>query len=346
MYEILEDEKNQSKRRNYRIYKDPEKVYDEYFCHGIEGRDELLEGIIFFSHIREKREHCENKLEDLVNRSTDIYLQFYRFVDLNDRDKVPNYYHLEKERDLKVNIKMQIRNKIEQLRMSNDDYMFISNQERRENPQRYDEDERKRDERIRRKKEEEQVKINSEMKNKEVTRIYAVRIEKEIEKRVERRRNEIYNDDKRGNVYREEKENVYREIYSRIYEEERKKYFNEKKITIKDNEIIYSARERLRYAHFPEDANPDNMRQFVIRHWTENVYDILTYLNDLEKIDKTEYYRIWLHTRIERLKNRGYIDDGVKKEIGALKEIESKVVNLQQKRKKNKEEIGQDDEQR
>ena len=51
MYEILENGKTKdSERKNYRIYKNPEKVYDEYFCHGIEGRDELLEGIIYFSH--------------------------------------------------------------------------------------------------------------------------------------------------------------------------------------------------------------------------------------------------------------------------------------------------------
>ena len=114
MYEILEDGKNKSKQRNYRIYKNPEKVYDEYFCHGIEGRDELLEGIIFFSHNSEiariqktnynKAIRNKSELERTIERAIDIYLQFYRFVDLNDIDKVPHYYHLENERDLKNNI--------------------------------------------------------------------------------------------------------------------------------------------------------------------------------------------------------------------------------------------------
>ena len=160
MYEILENGKNKSKQRNYRIYKDPEKVYDEYFCHGIEGRDELLEGIIFFSHNSEiarikktnynKVIRNKSELERTIERAIDIYLQFYRFVDLNDIDKVPHYYHLENERDLKNNIEMQIRNKLKQLENSNDDYMFISNQERSQNPQRYDEDGNQRDNRIRR----------------------------------------------------------------------------------------------------------------------------------------------------------------------------------------------------
>ena len=340
MYEILEDGKNKSKQRNYRIYKNPEKVYDEYFCHGIEGRDELLEGIIFFSYNSEiariqktnynKAIRNKSELERTIERAIDIYLQFYRFVDLNDRDKVPHYYHLENERDLKNNIEMQIRNKLKQLENSNDDYMFISNQERSQNPQRYDEDGNQRDNRIRRIKEEEQVRRNTEMKNKEVTRIYSETIKKEIGRRVERKLN---------GVYKEEEDNLYKEIYNKIYEEEKKRYFDEKKITMKDDKIIYSARERLRYAHFPEGANPDNVQPYIIRHWTENVYDILSYLNNLEKSDKIEYYRIWLHTRIERLKNRGYIDDSVRKEIEALEEQKEKVERLQARKRERREKI-------
>lgn len=338
MYKILENGKTKdAERRNYRIYKNPEKVYDEYFCHGIEGRDELLEGIIFFSHNSEiariqktnynKTIRDKSELERTIERAIDIYLQFYRFVDLNDRDKVPHYYHLENERDLRNNIETQIRNKIQQLQQQNDDYMFISNQERSQNPQRYDEDGSQRDNRIRRIKEEEQVRKNAEIKNKKVTRINSETIEKEIGRRVERKSN---------GGYEEEKENLYKEIYNKIYEEERKRYFDEKKITIKDDKIIYSARERLRYAHFPEGANPDNIQPYIVRHWTENVYDILSYLNNLEKEDKMKYYRIWLHTRIERLKNRGYIDDNVRKEIQELEEQVEKVKTLQKRREERK----------
>lgn len=351
MYEILEDEKNQSKKRNYRIYKNPEKVYDEYFCHGIEGRDELLEGIIFFSHNSEiariQKTNCnkvirnKSELERTIERATDIYLQFYRFVDLNDRDKVPHYYHLENERKLRKNIEMQIMNKIQQLQQQNDDYMFISNQERSQNPQRYDEDGKQRDNRIRRMKEEELVRKNIEMKNKEVTRLYSIKIEEETQRRVEKRKKEFYNGEtcdygKRERIYSEERENVYREVKFRIQETEREKYFNQKKITMKDNEIRYSVRERLRYAHFPEGANPDNIQPYIIRHWTENVYDILSYLNNLEKLDKMKYYRIWLHTRIERLKNRGYIDDTVREEIELLTKQGEKVKTLQKRKEERK----------
>lgn len=314
MYEILEDGKNKSKQRNYRIYKNPEKVYDEYFCHGIEGRDELLEGIIFFSHNSEiariqktnynKAIRNKSELERTIERATDIYLQFYRFVDLNDRDKVPHYYHLENERDLKNNIEMQIRNKLKQLENSNDDYMFISNQERSQNPQRYDEDGRQRDNRIRRIKEERAVneKINKAIKDKEKLR-----------------KRELNKDEK-----------------NEIYDKTREEYFNTKKIRIEGNHVFYSARERLRYAHFPEGANPDNIQLYIIRHWTENVYDILSYLNNLEKSDKMKYYRIWLHTRIERLKNRGYIDDTVREEIELLTKQGEKVKTLQKRKEERK----------
>ena len=320
MYEILEDGKNKSKQRNYRIYKDPEKVYDEYFCHGIEGRDELLEGIIFFSHNSEiariqktnynKVIRNKSELERTVERATDIYLQFYRFVDLNDRDKVPHYYHLENERDLKNNIEMQIRNKLKQLENSNDDYMFISNQERSQNPQRYDEDGNQRDNRIRRIKEERAV-------NDKINR--AIKDEEKLRKR------ELSDYEK-----------------SQIAINIRNEYLDTKKIKIEENRILYSERERLRYAHFPEDANPDNVQPYIIRHWTENVYDILSYLNNLEKLDKMKYYRIWIHTRIARLKNRGHIDDTVREEIELLTEQCEKIKELQKRqeeRKKKMEEI-------
>lgn len=317
MYEILEDGKNKSKQRNYRIYKNPEKVYDEYFCHGIEGRDELLEGIIFFSHNSEiariqktkynKAIRNKSELERTIERAIEIYLQFYRFVDLNDRDKVPHYYHLENERELRKSIEMQIRNKLKQLENSNDDYMFISNQERSQNPQRYDEDGRQRDNRIRRIKEERAVneKINKAIKDKETLR-----------------KRELDKDEK-----------------NEIYDKTREEYFNTKKIKIEGNRVFYSAREKSRYAHFPEGANPDNVQPYIIRHWTENVYDILNYLNNLEKLDKIKYYRIWIHTRIERLKNRGYIDDSVRKEIEALEEQKEKVKELQTRKRERKEKI-------
>lgn len=314
MYKIFDDKKTQSEKRNYRIYKNPEIVYDEYFCHGIEGRDELLEGIIFFSHNSEiariqktnynKVIRNKSELERTVERATDIYLQFYRFVDLNDRDKVPNYYYLENERELRKNIEMQIRNKIQQLQQQNDDYMFISNQDRSQNPQRYDEDGKQRDNRIRRMKEEGAVNniINISIRDEETLRKRAL------------------------NDY--EKSQIAINI--------RDKYFNTKKIKIEDNRILYSAREKLRYAHFPEGSNPDNVQSYIIRHWTENVYDILSYLNELEKSDKTKYYRIWLHTRIARLKNRGHIDDAVRDEIELLTRQGEKVKELQKRKAERK----------
>lgn len=357
MYEILEDEKNQSKKRNYRIYKNPEKVYDEYFCHGIEGRDELLEGIIFFSHNSEiariqktkynKAIRNKSELERTIERAIEIYLQFYRFVDLNDRDKVPHYYHLENERELRKNIEMQIRNKLIKLENSNDDYMFISNQERSQNPQRYDEDGEKWYERLKRTKEEKEVERLAQKENK----LYQKKLESSfsvgydnIVAILENLEIDPENREQLKGLIDEQLKDIIKKQTGdgRIKRQVGEKYFNTKKIRIEDNRILYSAREKLRYAHFPEGSNPDNVQPYIIRHWTENVYDILSYLNNLEKSDKMKYYRIWLHTRIARLKNRGHIDDAVREEIELLTKQGEKVKTLQKRkeeRKKKMEEI-------
>lgn len=358
MYEILENGKTKdAERKNYRIYKNPEKVYDEYFCHGIEGRDELLEGIIYFSHNSEitriqkknynKVIRNKSELERTIERATDIYLQFYRFVDLNDRDKVPHYYHLENERDLRNNIETQIRNKIQQLQQQNDDYMFISNQDRSQNPQRYDEDGEKWNERVKRTKEEKEVERLAKKENK----LYQEKLESSfsvgydnIVAILENLEIDSENRDQLKELIDEQLKDIIKKQVGdgRIKRQVGEKYFNTKKIKIEDNSILYSAREKLRYTHFPEGANPDNIQPYVLRHWTENVYDILSYLNNLEKSDKMKYYRIWLHTRIARLKNRGHIDDAVRGEIELLTKQVEKVKTLQKKRedrKKKMEEI-------
>lgn len=287
--------------RNYKICLEPKKVYDEYFHHGIWGKDEALEGIIYFTNQDEKGINDENdSLEELVKNSKAILTQFYRFIDLNDEDRISNFYRVEQEREIDEKLEEKIRRKIEQLQETKDDYMFISNRDRT--------DYRKSDEEIRKIKEQKAVEDMVNNKVKELIR-YGENIEDN-----ERRK---------------------------IHEEERKKYFKETKLKVKENGIFYSTREKFRYAHFPEYSLEDDLQPYIIRHWTENIYDILKYLQTLEQNDKIEYYRLWLDTRIQRLKNRMEFQEEEKKkeieqEIQALEDTEKKIEKIQEKRKEYK----------
>lgn len=291
----LEDKKF----RNYEICIEPKKVYDQYFHHGIWGKDEALEGIIFFAWQNE--ENAYEELDELVKKSKAILTQFYRFIDLNDEDKISNFYRVEQKRRIDEILEERIRRKIHQLQETKDDYMFISNHDRALY--------KKSDEEIRKIKEKKAV---EGIVRTEIGRLtmFGENIE-DIEKR-------------------------------KIHEEESKKYFEATKLKIRGNEILYSIRERFRYAHFPEYSLEDDPQPYIIRHWTENVYDILKYLQTLEQNDKVEYYRVWLSTRIQRLKNRIEFQTEEKKkeieqEIKALEEAEKKMESIQEKRKTHEE---------
>ena len=284
--------------RNHRIYLEPKKVYDEYFHHGIWGKDEALEGIIYFTNQDDKETNSEkDKLEELVKNAKSILTQFYRFIDLNDEDRVSNFYEVEKRKGIDKKLEEKIRRKIEQLQETKDDYIFISNRDRANY--------RKSDEEIRHIKEQKAVEKIVENKIKELTS-YGQNV----------------GDDERR----------------KIHEEESKRYFGETKLKIRENSISYSIRERFRYAHFPEYSLEDDLQPYIIRHWTENIYDILKYLQTLEQNDKVEYYRLWLDTRIQRLKNRMEFQTEekkkeIEKEIQALEETEKKIEAIQEKRK-------------
>ena len=284
--------------RNYRICLEPKKVYDEYFHYGIWGKDEALEGIIYFANEKGKDTNSENdKLEALVQNAKSILTQYYRFIDLNDEDRVSDFYKVEQDRKIDKKLEEKVRRKIEQLQETKDDYMFISNRDRANY--------RKSDEEIRHIKE-----------------------QKAVDRIVNNKTKELIN---YGQTVGDEERR-------KIYEEESKRYFGENKLKIKENRISYSIRVRFRYAHFPEYSLEDDLQPYIIRHWTENIYDILKYLQTLEQNDKVEYYRLWLDTRIQRLKNRmGFQTEEKKKEIEqeiqALEETEKKIGAIQEKRK-------------
>ena len=299
--ETLEVKELKKPIRNYRIYLQPEQVYDDYFHHGIWGKDEALEGIIFFANQEERSKQNESTLEELVKNTKSMMKQFYRFIDLNDEDKISNFYNIEEEEEIPKQIEQKIRKKIQQLQQTKDDYIFISNRDRGKY--------RKNDEEIKHIKE-----------------------QRTIEKIVENRIKELKNAG----------QNIGDNERVKIHEEERKKYLETQKLTIKNGILVYSSRERARYAHFPEYSLEDDMQPYIIRHWTENVYDILKYLQTLEQNDKIEYYKIWLNTRIQRLKNRIEFQSEekkkeIKQEIQALEETEKKIEAIQEKRKGHEE---------
>lgn len=55
-----------------------------------------------------------------------------------------------------------------------------------------------------------------------------------------------------------------------------------------------------RYIHFPEYSIKEYPKDYIIRNWTEEVYDILKFLEKSEQYDPKGYYDIWLRTRIKR----------------------------------------------
>lgn len=322
--DLKNEEIKENRKRNYKIFLEPQKVYDSFFHHGILGKDELLEGIIYFSYekgifndvineyikvmkLREqgvleaniKSETGEEILEKVIKKAQEIYLQFYRFVDLNDEDKIPDFYKIEKDRNVKGELEKRIRDKVKQLQEEKDDYVLILNKDRQDG------------------------KSDREIKQ--------IKERNEIERTVNNKIKTLISYGRDVNSAEREK----------MYEEESKKYFGENKLKVRKDGISYSTRERSRYAHFPEYSLEDDIQPYVIRHWTEDVYDILNYLQKLEKKDKVEYYKVWLDTRIQRLKNRIEYQSVEKKkelqqEIELLVEARQKVEEIRKKENKGK----------
>lgn len=72
-------------------------------------------------------------------------------------------------------------------------------------------------------------------------------------------------------------------------------------IQIEDYNIKISKYWVRNYMHYPEYSIPE-AQGFIMRNWTEEVYEILSYLEKAEQADSKGYYDLWLRTRIERFK--------------------------------------------
>ena len=104
-------------------------------------------------------------------------------------------------------------------------------------------------------------------------------------------------------------------------------------IKIEDNKISISKNWIMKYIHYPEYSVKENMQDYIIRNWTEEVFDILRYLEDIEKSNSKGYYDIWLKTRIKRLENKDRNKNN--EEIGKLKLIVDKLKTIKNIQKKD-----------
>lgn len=281
------------------MYKLDKGAYRRYFFYGDGNPVETLEGIMFFTwqDMGTTKDMTEEEIKDkFVTSVNSLYQQYYRFVELNSKSKIYNFYTQGNEEELK----QRICNKIEELR--NTDEIVTE--------------------------EEIQRKIGEEAKRRE--KIY--------------REHEWEWDNGRKEYWRKGTEKIAKEIRETL--EKRRT----KKLIIRNQEISYSIIQRYKYAHYPEGSmtkeehkskqqyveynrnawlqekekiqnHENNQSQYVshiLRHWTEDVYDILKFLRETEQKDKKAYIDLWLRTRKNRAKNNT---------IEGIEEVEVRRIN-------------------
>ena len=273
---------------SYQFSKDK---YKQYFFSGIRNKEEALEGIIYFTYLDDVSERNrelqsktqgeksltgEEELQYLIKRSAQIYKQYYRFIELNDRTNVYNFYKKEDEEY----IQKQIKEKIENLLQTREN---ISENEINKN--------------IEKKIKE----LKMFYKGKEVPEPQIKKIERETRERAERT----------------------------------------KVLEVRENGLSYSLRQRFRFAHIPEGALGPHQTH-IQYHWTEELYDILIFLEQAEQKDKKGYIDLWLRTRLSRATNCKEEDriQGIEeKEIRRIKHACERLRNIriEEAKKKGKE---------
>lgn len=275
-------------RMSYQLDKNK---YKQYFFYGIDNKEEAIEGIIYFTYFEdvfeknlelqaktngEKLLTGKEELEHLIERSTQIYKQFYRFIELNEK---PNIYNFYKATDEEI-IRRKIEEKVEYL------------QQTRENISEYE---------INKNIEENIKKLKTFYAGKEVPELQIKKVKKET---------------------REELEKT-------------------KILTVKENGLSYSLKQRIRFAHIPEGGLGSHQKE-IQYHWTEELYNILRFLEEAEQKDKKGYIDLWLRTRLSRATNCKEEDriQGIEeKEIRRIKHACERLRNIriEEAKKKGKE---------
>ncbi len=289
-------------------------AFRRYFFYGDENPEGTLEGIMFFTYRNMETEPKGNEqdiIKKFIQEVKPLYRQYYRFVELNNRCNIYNYKKEESDKELE----QKISQKIEQLRNIEE---IVTEEE------------------IQAKiwmKTKQRNAILAMCKGKEDEHkkwivFLGEKIREPYPKEIKEKQEEWK--DKRRQEWQEETLNIER----RIREELEKR--RTKRLMIGKDQLRYSYQECHKYAHIPEGGitkeQHKSMQQYVeydkkawgkdengktyhaedvkneyihnsLRHWTEDVYDILKILVQIEETDGKAYTDLWLRTRQNRAEN-------------------------------------------
>lgn len=307
-------------------------AFRRYFFYGDQNPEKTLEGIMFFTY-QNRKDTSKGKQEEVIKQFMQeikpLYRQYYRFIELNNKPNIYNYKREEKEEELET----RIYQKIEQLR--NEDEIETGEIQERLN-WRY---------RI----------LENDNTNWPLL----------FNNAKEKFRDDW--DDKKKESWINEKKQEWR-AKTLNYEKSLRER-GTKKLIIGENELKYSELQRSKYAHFPEGSmtreehnyrqeyveynrkewgkdtrkemhvNSDTENKYipnVLRHWTEDIYDILKVLTEIEENNPRAYTDLWLRTRQNRAKN-GTINGIDEEEIARINHACEKIRKIRLEEEKQEE---------
>lgn len=319
-------------------------AFKRYFFYGDENPEKTLEGIMFFvwQNIEgERKGNQDEVIKQFVQEIKPLYRQYYRFIELNNRCNVYNYRKEENEEELEA----RIYEKIEELRNTNE---IVTEEEIQGETW---------------KKTNWRYKI---LQRNDVDWSVLRKVDIIIGK-IEPYNDKWSNEEKAKwiNQRRQEWQEETLEYERKVREKLEKR--RTKKLIVKENKLTYSLQQRIKYAHFPEGSmtreehnyrqeyveynrkewgkdtskeihvNHDTENKYipnVLRHWTEDIYDILKVLAEIEESDPKAYTDLWLRTRQNRAKN-GTINGIDEEEIARINHACEKIrkIRLEEEQK-------------
>ncbi len=307
-------------------------AFRRYFFYGDQSPEKTLEGIMFFAYQNRQdkpKGTQEEVIKQFIQEIKPLYRQYYRFIELNNKPNIYNYKREEKEEELEA----RIYQKIEQLR--NEDEIETGEIQERLN-WRY-----------------------SILENTNTNWPLLFNNAKE------KFRND-WDDKQKERWINNRKQEWQAETLN--YEGNLRERAT-KKLILGENELKYSVLQRMKYAHFPEGSmtqeehnyrqeyveynrkewgkdtsreihvNSDTENKYipnVLRHWTEDIYDILKILTEIEENDPRAYTDLWLRTRQNRAKN-GTINGIDEEEIARINHACEKIRKIRLEEEKQEE---------
>lgn len=315
----------------YKINKD---AFRRYFFWGINNPNELLEGILYYTYENNLLEGSQTKeggreqqvIDSFVQATKPIYKQYYRFIELNNRNNIYNYKQ-EKEEELEK----IIRKKIEELRNNVDEVIteeMIQNEIRKQEEQRNNylkdhpdwEDWRK-DNWI------------------EETRNMPEKVRKKMEERG--RKKLVIKDDDISYSISQRRKYAFIPEYAIIRKENDGRFIEYAQYNKKEWEQSKIPNNLETWGQEARNKSKENEYESIpnkLKHWTQIVAEILETLNKVEQEDPKAYMDLWLRTRQNRARN-GTIKGITQEEIEWInKSCETvRVERLQEQEKENSE---------